>query len=241
MYQIKGVINIMVIENGTYSVYVHINTINNKVYVGTTSKVPAYKRWCIASGAGYRRNKRFYSDIQEYGWENFEHEIIAFNLTKDEASNMERILIEKLNSTNPDYGYNTESHKSLPKEEERIKKISNTLRSGNHGMRGKHVPEERKQKIREAMLGEKGYWYGKKLPPETIKKMSEALKDRKIETERYLEFCKEISKPVMCIETGERYESISSAAKILGVSHVPISRAVNGKQTTAYGKHWKFI
>ena len=231
----------MIIEGGTYSVYIHTNTINNKRYVGTTSKVPAYNRWCKTSGAGYRRNKRFFQDIQKYGWDKFEHEIIASGLNEHEASNMEKILINKLNTTNPDYGYNTE-HGGLRKNEaDRKAKISKSISGEAHPLYGTHVPEERKERIAEAMRGEKGYWYGKKLPQETLDKMSKALKGRQITTEKFLEHTKENSKPVICIETGISYSSIRQASIELGVSHIPISRAVNGKQQTAYGKHWKFL
>ena len=108
-------------------------------------------------------------------------------------------------------------------------------------MHGKQVPEERKKRISNALRGEKGFWYGKKLPQETLDKMSKALKGRQITTEKFLEHTKEKSKPVICIETGISYSSIRQASIELGVNHVPISRAVNGKQETAYGKHWKFL
>jgi len=230
----------LIIVGGTYSVYVHTNTINNKVYVGTTSKVPAYKRWCINSGAGYKKNKRFYDNIQKYGWENFEHEIIASGLNEDEASNMERILIDKLNSTNPEFGYNTERGGLRKNESARREKISKTLSSGNHPKLGTHLDEEMKKRIGDAMRGEKGYWYGKKLPQETLDKMSTALKGRKI-TDTFARINEERKKTVVCVETGIVYESITKAAEALGVNHVSISRAVNGKQETAYGKHWKLV
>ena len=90
----------MIIEGGDYSVYVHINKQNNKIYVGATRKTPTYKRWG-PNGSGYRRNKRFYEDIVKYGWDNFEHEVVASGLNESEASNMEKLLISKFNSTNP--------------------------------------------------------------------------------------------------------------------------------------------
>lgn len=85
-----------------YVVYVHISP-SNKYYVGITKQKPE-RRW--NNGYGYYRNKHFYNSIKKYGWDNFEHEIIASNLTKEEACQFEITLIEKLNSTDRRYGYN---------------------------------------------------------------------------------------------------------------------------------------
>jgi len=230
----------MIIYGGNYTVYVHINRANGKVYVGATHKEPAYKRWGL-TGIGYKKNKRFYEDIEKYGWDNFDHEIIASGLNESEASNMEKLLIREFDSTDPDKGYNFEHGGLNHAEEERCNKISESTKGSQHHHYGKPVPEETKKKIGDAMRGEKGYWYGKKLPKETLDKMSAALKGRVITTEKYLNAIKELSKGIRCIETGEEYPSINQAAIALNVSHVPISRAVNGKQATAYGLHWEFI
>lgn len=95
----------MTITNGTYCVYVHTNKINGKMYVGqTVHGDDPNKRW--AYGFGYRNSAHFWSAIQKYGWDNFDHEVIANNLTSDEANKFERLLIEKLNTMDEKYGYN---------------------------------------------------------------------------------------------------------------------------------------
>lgn len=88
-----------------WCVYIHISP-NNKYYVGITSRKPE-KRW--KGGSGYKNNKHFYNAIQKYGWDNFQHEIIASNITEQEAENFEILLIEKLKSNNPLFGYNITS------------------------------------------------------------------------------------------------------------------------------------
>ena len=67
---------------GTYSVYMHINKINGKKYIGITSQRPK-SRW--HNGKGYAQQRRFYSAIKSYGWDNFEHIILFNGLTKKEA------------------------------------------------------------------------------------------------------------------------------------------------------------
>ena len=93
----------MIIENGDYSVYFHINKVNGKIYVGITKNVK--ERW-RGNGKNYWESCKFNNAIKKYGWSNFDHVVFASNLTRDEACNMERILIEKLNTRDDRYGYN---------------------------------------------------------------------------------------------------------------------------------------
>ena len=57
-----------------YTVYQHKNKINGKIYIGITSKDPE-KRWGH-NGYNYKSSSYFYSAIQKYGWDNFEHNIL---------------------------------------------------------------------------------------------------------------------------------------------------------------------
>lgn len=111
----------------SYCIYVHINNANGKIYVGQTCQEPN-RRW--KGGSGYEKCPLFYRAIQKYGWDGFEHEIIASNLTKEEADNFEKILISKLQTTNPSFGYNLSSGgsgTSGAKSAETKEKISKSL------------------------------------------------------------------------------------------------------------------
>lgn len=99
-----------IIENGRWSVYIHTNKLNGKRYVGITSKIPE-KRW--QNGFGYH-GQPFYKAIKKYGWDNFDHEIIASHLTKEEAENFEKILIQKLDSYIKRNGYNVSIGGGVP-------------------------------------------------------------------------------------------------------------------------------
>lgn len=93
--------------NERYCVYLITNKITHKMYVGATSRDPLL-RW--NSGSGYEHNREFSKDIRRFGWnEGFDKEVIASNLSADEAYNFEILLIDKLNLTNPLYGYNKSS------------------------------------------------------------------------------------------------------------------------------------
>lgn len=76
-----------------YTIYRHINKVNGKSYIGQTCQKLS-KRW--KSGAGYTKEHQpaFYSAIQKYGWDNFEHEVLVDKIkTLDEANEQEKYWI----------------------------------------------------------------------------------------------------------------------------------------------------
>ena len=48
-------------------------------------------------------------------------------------------------------------------------------------------------------------------------------------------------KPVKCIETGQIYKSVSSAAKDMGLNSSNIIKVCNGERKTTGGLHWEYI
>lgn len=79
-----------------YKVYIHTNLVNGKKYVGITQQAEK-ERW--SNGNGYRENKKFYKDIQKYGWnDGFSHEIIKENISYKEARTLEKFYILKYDS-----------------------------------------------------------------------------------------------------------------------------------------------
>ena len=85
--------------------------------------------------------------LKKYGWENFEHEIIASNLTKDEANNFEKLLIDKLDLLNHNKGYNLREGgmNAIPTEE--------TRRKMSIAGKGRKFSEEHKRRISESNVG----------------------------------------------------------------------------------------
>ena len=86
-----------------YRVYKHISP-SGKIYIGQTCQRLS-KRFG-KNGAGYSKSPHFYAAIVKYGWDNFQHDIIADNLTLQEANYLERYLILYYESYNQHKGYN---------------------------------------------------------------------------------------------------------------------------------------
>lgn len=91
-------------EEKLYTVYMHINKINDKKYIGITSQTPEV-RWG-SNGSGYAGCTVFYNAIKKYGWNNFEHIILFNNLEQEDACNKEIELIKAYNTTDRSCGYN---------------------------------------------------------------------------------------------------------------------------------------
>ena len=83
-----------------YYLYCHTNKINGKKYIGISIQKPS-RRW--KNGKGYKGCYKFQKAIDKYGWENFEHEILFDNLTKQEASKLEQEYISKYDTVNNGY------------------------------------------------------------------------------------------------------------------------------------------
>lgn len=85
----------------SYILYEHRNKINGKRYIGITSQSNPNKRW--QNGKGYANQPKFYNAIIKYGWDNFEHNIIASNLSEDIVSSLEKIYIKRYNTISNGY------------------------------------------------------------------------------------------------------------------------------------------
>lgn len=126
-----------------YSLYIH-KFPNGKVYIGITKRT--LEERFKYKGRGYRNQQFMWRAIVKYGWDNIGHYLLADNLQKDIAIELEKRLIAKWDSANKEHGYNVDYG----------------------GTTGCHSPET----IRKAVLHRK--WY--KAPNYILKQHSEFMK-----------------------------------------------------------------
>lgn len=128
-----------------YVIYVHQSP-SGKVYIGKTKQKPIDRWGYNGINYFYERNTKFANAIRKYGWSNFNHYIIAKNLTLEQANWIEKALIHY--------------HRD-------VLNNSYNLADGGEG-NGHSVTEEVKEKLRRANRG-------KKLSDSTKNKISEAI------------------------------------------------------------------
>lgn len=220
----------------SWVVYCHTNKFNNKKYVGITGR-PVNIRW--KNGKGYKSSPHFYAAIQKYGWDNFEHEILFDNLSREEAIQKEKELIFKWKLKDSNFGYN--------------------LTDGGEGTCGHKLSEEQLQKMSERFKGENHPFYGKKMSKEFCLAVSCARKGMKFsdehkenlrkshlgkalseETKIKIKESSPLKRKVICLETLEVFNSISDVSRKFGKNAKHISECCLGKRQTWNKLHWMY-
>lgn len=200
-----------------YVVYMHTNKANGKRYIGITCQNPL-RRW--RNGNGYYENEHFYRAICHYGWDNFTHEIIKSDITKEEACELEKALIGKYKSNDEKYGYN----KSV---------------GGENPNQGAKMSAETRTKMSEARKG-------RKATDETRAKISKAKKGKPNgrEGKKGAESHNAGILLQISLNSGEViaiYHGYDEMARETGFAMSPVKRATNGLQHKSYGYKWKYI
>lgn len=213
-----------------YIVYMHVSP-SDKRYIGITSQKPE-RRW--KNGIGYKSNEHFYRAIEKYGWDNFQHIIIAKGLTKEEAEWLEIELIREWGTTNFKKGYNKskggESNKGYKHTEEwkieHGKKVSgenNWLYGKGYLIKGENNPNYGENPN---LKGEKNPFYGRHHTEETKEKIREKIEERGgLEGKNNPN-----AKSVICITTMLVFNTLKEAGEFYNIDSKLISRCCNNKQ-----------
>lgn len=249
-------------------IYRWVNNVNNKIYIGQTihfyDRISQYK-----NGKGTPLINRA---LQKYGFDNFDIDVMEYcqpeNLDNREQywinyyqsydSNKGYNICSVASSTKG--FHHSEETKSLLRELSKARDFH--LFGEKNGMYGKHHSEEwrethsqflkeqwknpeYRQKQSERMSGENNYFYdvhlygelnpryGKHCTEETKEKIRQAL------TGKPNIAC---SMKVLCVETGQEFNSMTEAAKFYNTYASAIKLAVDYPETrTCKGFHWRKI
>ena len=218
-----------------YTVYQHKNKVNGKVYIGITGRIPE-DRWSI-NGCGYKSSPYFNSAIKKYGWDNFEHNILFENLTREQACLKEQELIKQYNSMDRKFGYNSTSGGEIFILSEDAKKKKSLSMLGNKNGMGHPCSEEKKLKISIAQKG-------RHLSKEHKEKLSIAASKRHVAcSEKQKEKLSKNypnKKKVFCVELNKVFNSVQQCGRELGIPATNISKVCRGKGATLKGYHFKY-
>lgn len=227
-------------------IYVHINKINGKAYVGQTVQT-LQDRW--GKGSTYSTCTHFYRAIEKYGWDNFEHKVLECGLDLDKLDEREAYWIEYYDTINN--GYNIRlggSNQALTEEHKKKIQDSNAKTCGvkviclntgeiyesiNAAKRitgAEHIGDCCAGRIKSAGKDEDGnalIW--------------RYLKNYNSEEEIIIQKQKRKATKVLCLETNIIYNTAKEAERLTGVDSTSIGRVCNNKRKTAGGFTWKWI
>ena len=224
--------------NKNYCVYMHKNKKNQKIYIGQTCQKPE-RRW--SNGYGYKGCPKFYAAIQKYGWQNFEHIIIKTSLTKEQANNLQKELINQYDTINNGYNISIGGQESFANYDLREVICLNTKEIFNSTADAaeKYYGHRDGGHISSVCLGEREH-AGKAENGQFL--VWAYLDDYLDNPDKYNNFSTKKKNPgrakqVICINTGKVFNTLKEAAEWSGQkSHQNISAVCRGLRKFA-GKH----
>lgn len=220
-----------------YTVYLHINKVNRKVYVGITS-MRVENRW--REGKGYRKCEVMNKAILKYGWNNFEH-IIFCKTSKDRAIVLEKSLIKFYKSKGRCYNISGGGEGAGIVSEYTKEKLRQ-YKGEKSSMFGKHPSKETIEK-RISTRRTLGHYYKDTswLAPYRLRKGKESpMYGRKPSENTLLAHRKIILQFNLDGEFIKEFSSIKEASEEIGVSKPAIVHCLKGKTKKAGGYKWKY-
>ena len=223
--QTKGENTILEEMNGEYKIYVHINKVNGKIYIGQTKQTLEQRS---SNGKAYKYCRHFWNAIQKYGWENFEHIVLIENLSLEMANIIEEYLIKKYDSTNRKIGYNLWFGGNNREVNEETRRIQREKKIGYNPWKiwDEETIESIKRKNSIAKMGEKNPMYGKQLSD----KAKRLRKERRLHVLQYDldgKFVKE-------------WNSLEDASVEYDIAKANISKSCNEPTSICRGFLWRY-
>lgn len=170
--------------------------------------------------------------VKRYGWRGMQHEVLAENLSEDDAYFVEQAMIKKYQSTNPTFGYNTsKGGKAVYAGLKHTDETKDKIRKANTGavFTEEHCKNLSKS-LKGLMVGEKNPMYGKPKSAITIQ--------RQYDSHKYQ--MKSVVQKDLDGNIIGTYFSIHEANRKTGVSRGCISACLSGRQKSSKGFIWEY-
>lgn len=195
------------------TIYKVTNLIDGKIYIGQTTKPPK-DRWRAHC---YKNSTCRYLKhaIQYYGKNNFEFEVIACTTNIEDLNYLEKYFIELYQCLAP-HGYNLLTGGKNYRASEVTKRKMSRTRKGKPLHKRRGIPP----------------WnLGKKLGPQTpehVKARIDAATEAKL-------------KPIVCIETGEKFTSLKQAVEKMNLNQGNLTAVLHGRRKRVNGYSFAFL
>ena len=223
-------------------IYLVINKINNKIYVGQT--VGSFQDRYNGDIAKNTHNEHLRRAINKYGIDNFyivEEYKVAYS--KEELDYLEDWYITIYDTMNPSMGYNKKGGGSNGRHSEETRKKMSELKKGIA------LSEEHRKKLSEAHTGKiLSEEHKKKISESTRKKLSESRKGKTLSEETKKKMSESASKsPVIMLDktTGNPLMifvmTIDTDIYFNKMTNPSIISCCKGRRKSAYGFKWAYL
>lgn len=203
-------------------VYMAVNQVNGKRYIGITSRYLCWRKYGhFASAEKNNSPTYFHRAIRKYGRKNFVFEVLINCETFEEANKLEIKFIAEMK---PEYN----------------------LAKGGGGYLGYKPSEEERQRASVRMKGRPSFWIGKKLPASFL-----AGGDRWRNSDEGVKSwaqCRTLGpkilrRQIVCLDDGRIFESILAASAAYGINSASISTVCkrSTKRRTAGGMVFRYF
>lgn len=201
---VTGFLSMSIFSKNTYNkkspehwvkcgVYCIKNSINNKVYVGSSRNIyKRFKRHLNELNKNKHINEHLQRAVSNYGIDNFYICILTYS-SEEELNSWEQFYIDLLDATNVHYGYNIRpradgkamseatklklsiANKGRKRTDEQRQKMSVAGKGRPSQLKGKKLSEEHKQNIKNNAANNPNYGNtGRKHTEEALRKISQA-------------------------------------------------------------------
>ena len=229
-------------------VYCAVNQVNNKIYIGLTTKVLKRRIAAHICKSKNAQNGYFHNALNTHGKDSFKWYVLYQSNDINQLKEKETFYINEFKSNDREKGYNLSTGGESPIfNQESCEKISKRAKERN--ITGKNNPfygrkhsEELKKHFSETRKGIRFSPFTKH-SEETKKKLSEIRKELCKDPQHILNMAlAQKRKPLLCVTNGVEYISMSAAAKELNLSLSGLKFHLNKKNHLPYyGYVFQFI